>query len=357
MKNLDRVNELITKLKAECEYYFESAAVNELKKLFCAPLPEVEILDENHQRFNGEVYYKIRGGYYIRSKQLLLHRQVWKFFNGEIPKGYIIHHIDGDPDNNALANLQMMTIGEHKRIHQLDVKRLDKKKFVCTVCGKEYEAVDVGTNKYCSVSCQMKDYNATRPLLVKTCAFCGKEFQTRSKKAKFCSSSCASRSFYTAPKEERTCPICGKVFTVHKSRPKIYCSNKCSGASHSVPTAEKICPVCGKTFTVKIYEKVRTCSRECANALISRTRQSSSVQLARTCPVCGKIFKTYPSVQSKTCSRECGNKLAAQTRSLPDDLRGQIRAEYQRGVRGCGARVLAKKYGLAQSEIWRIVNS
>ncbi|MBQ3442358.1 MAG: HNH endonuclease [Selenomonadaceae bacterium] len=38
------------------------------------------------------------------------------------------------------------------------------------------------------------------------------------------------------------------------------------------------------------------------------------------------------------------------------EVKAQIRAEYQRGVRGCGCEALAKKYGLAQMTIWRIIH-
>lgn len=40
----------------------------------------------------------------------------------------------------------------------------------------------------------------------------------------------------------------------------------------------------------------------------------------------------------------------------PDDVREKIRAEYRKGVVGCGCKVLAKKYGCAPATILRIVN-
>lgn len=35
----------------------------------------------------------------------------------EIPKGYVVHHIDEDKTNNHPDNLEMMTISEHMRHH------------------------------------------------------------------------------------------------------------------------------------------------------------------------------------------------------------------------------------------------
>lgn len=40
---------------------------------------------------------------------------------------------------------------------------------------------------------------------------------------------------------------------------------------------------------------------------------------------------------------------------VPDDIRNQIRTEYQKGVRGCGRRALAKKYGIDRSTIVNII--
>lgn len=44
-----------------------------------------------------------------KPKQLLVHRLVWEAFNGPIPKGMTIDHIDNDKTNNLLSNLQLMT--------------------------------------------------------------------------------------------------------------------------------------------------------------------------------------------------------------------------------------------------------
>jgi hypothetical protein len=34
-----------------------------------------------------------------------------------IPQGYCIHHINGDPTDQSIDNLQLMTLGEHSIIH------------------------------------------------------------------------------------------------------------------------------------------------------------------------------------------------------------------------------------------------
>lgn len=45
------------------------------------------------------------------------YRQVWEKEYGKIPKGYEIHHIDGDRSNNDISNLKCVSIDEHYNIH------------------------------------------------------------------------------------------------------------------------------------------------------------------------------------------------------------------------------------------------
>lgn len=57
-----------------------------------------------------------RGGYLRvglskdgKLKMFLIHRLVWMVFNGTIPEGYEVNHIDEDKNNNRLDNLNLMT--------------------------------------------------------------------------------------------------------------------------------------------------------------------------------------------------------------------------------------------------------
>ena len=44
---------------------------------------------------------------------------VWfKHFGHRIPKGYVLHHIDFNVDNNNIKNLALMSRSEHAKLHQ-----------------------------------------------------------------------------------------------------------------------------------------------------------------------------------------------------------------------------------------------
>ena len=45
---------------------------------------------------------------------------MWEVFNGPIPEGYDIDHIDGNPKNNNLDNLQAITHRENVKRRKMD---------------------------------------------------------------------------------------------------------------------------------------------------------------------------------------------------------------------------------------------
>lgn len=51
------------------------------------------------------------------TEAILLHRYVWLKYYGSIPKGYHIHHIDGDRRNNKIQNLAALDTKTHRRLH------------------------------------------------------------------------------------------------------------------------------------------------------------------------------------------------------------------------------------------------
>ena len=79
----------------------------------------VEVLNDYQQRFNGRIYYRNSKGYYQRMtfRMHFLHVDVWEYHNRKVRKGYDIHHIDQNKDNNQIENLQCLTRAEHRQLH------------------------------------------------------------------------------------------------------------------------------------------------------------------------------------------------------------------------------------------------
>ena len=58
-------------------------------------------------------------GYYgmTYGERELMHRYVWRFYNGEIKEGYDVHHRDRDRTNNRIGNLEVISKSEHSKLY------------------------------------------------------------------------------------------------------------------------------------------------------------------------------------------------------------------------------------------------
>lgn len=52
---------------------------------------------------------------FVAGRSHRIHRLVWLYMYGEIPKGHVIDHIDGDRNNNRLSNLRCCLQAENLR--------------------------------------------------------------------------------------------------------------------------------------------------------------------------------------------------------------------------------------------------
>ncbi len=208
-------------------------------------------MEEKTIVFNGETYIRNpKSRYYFkyttrnceRKHAVQLHRAVWEYYNGEIPKGYHIHHIDGNVDNNDITNLECISAREHLSEHgkknwnnpeyyQKNIKSLDairektkewhaseegkawhrehakasickvfenKIRKKCEFCGKEFDGMP--WTMYCGVVCQRKaNYRRKHVLLAdqrKKCVYCGKEYVPKQAKQRFCCAECKRKQYW-----------------------------------------------------------------------------------------------------------------------------------------------------------------
>jgi transcriptional regulator with XRE-family HTH domain len=91
-----------------------------------------------------------------------LHHKIWIEHNGAILDNHIIHHIDGNTENNNINNLEMMTKSDHKRIHNGWIRNKDGEwtHKPCSKCKKikslkEYYNYSYAINSICK-KCNIK---------------------------------------------------------------------------------------------------------------------------------------------------------------------------------------------------------
>jgi len=138
---------------------------------------QVNVISNTKQEFNGEMFYLC--GAYFQRKGKRLHRAVWEYHNGSIPKGFDIHHIDGDRHNNSISNLCMMQGKEHQRKHMKSPERVEQSRRDIKKALKYASAWHGSVEGAAWHGAHAKEYWEKAPLREYVCTFCGKSFQTR----------------------------------------------------------------------------------------------------------------------------------------------------------------------------------
>lgn len=173
-----------------------------------------------------------RTGYYLNSTiRKRLHRYVWEHEVGPIPKGYHVHHIDGNKANNDLSNLSIMTGTGHQRLHGQEQARKDKSRANIKIAVKYAPAwhhSEAGKRWHSEHAKGLK-----QPRTKKTCEQCGAEYMGTIHQ-RFCSNACKSkyRRSIGADNEKRICEYCGREFWVNKYSGIKLCSRQCADKYH-----------------------------------------------------------------------------------------------------------------------------
>lgn len=140
--------------------------------------PDTQVVE-----FNGITYTRRPGRRYFKTMRWdkeakryradALHRAVWRFHYGEIPDGHDVHHLDGNWDNNDIANLDCIPEADHvrghdpfatfngtarhgehiRRISRLSWEKAVYKTYSCVQCGEQFQSRRSHPPRFCSKSC------------------------------------------------------------------------------------------------------------------------------------------------------------------------------------------------------------
>jgi hypothetical protein len=183
------------------------------------------------QIFNGRTYYQYEGRYFT-SHNKKMHRDVWAFYNGEIPKGHHIHHIDGDVTNNDISNLQLMEASAHLRMEGIKRHKENPE------WSKQFHTKGIEMAKEWHKSPEGREWHkqhgveayAKRKPVSMVCQKCHKEYETtKMSNSKFCSNNCkcAFRKASGIDDVKRNCVVCQTEFTCNKYHPQTKCKRGC----------------------------------------------------------------------------------------------------------------------------------
>jgi hypothetical protein len=213
-------------------------------------------MENRYQMFNGlQFREEYPGGYYIHNSvgsNIRMHRYVWEYYYGKIPKGYEIHHIDGNRGNNDISNLRILTTKEHRKYHSDNLsdeerhRRRDNMLKNAIPAATEWHKSESGKNWHSQPIKQQHENGCFIQNL--TCTMCGKEY-TGKRSAKngntFCSDACKA-----------------KYLRLQRSKDK---------------SDNRVCVICGTVFECSKWSKSQTCSKQCANKLSWRRRSESKI--------------------------------------------------------------------------------
>jgi len=187
------------------------------------------------KRDSDRKYYRADGR--LRKQGIsYLHHEVWKYYNGEIPKGFHVHHKDENTLNNDISNLELLPRFTHLSRHT--TKKWENPTEHQKSVWKDVQAKAVEWHK----SAEGHEWHKKHAREIAEC---------ESKK----------------PKVKLVCSVCGKEFFASSNRRNIakYCSEACYAKyrrDSGIDNEDRVCAICGATFSVNKYSKQKTCGRE-----------------------------------------------------------------------------------------------
>lgn len=168
--------------------------------------------------------------------------------------------------------------------------------------------------------------------MMKECAECGKMFEARSKRGKYCSEEC--RQF-----EKTSCNHCGEPFVRKKYLKSVpYCSDKCRGIGKGTVQLLK-CGFCQKNFTRQTCFVNRAETSYCSTSCQHKGTTTTPLKI---CERCGKEYKDIGTTNRRHCSLDCRKVL------VPKENLEKYYIE-----QGLSAEMVGRKVGVSESSVFK----
>lgn len=172
--------------------------------------------------------------YWYAQRGMALHREIWKHHRGPIPRGMHVHHKNGDPLDNRIGNLELVTRSEHGRHHMEDPGR---KAMSSAALDKAREAAPAWHRSREGRAWHRahgKRVMAARPMHDCLCIVCDRGFSSKDAGAKVCSAKCHAKRRRDSGLDdvEFTCAECGRKFMRNKYGKAVNCSRACTGCAN-----------------------------------------------------------------------------------------------------------------------------
>jgi len=188
----------------------------------------------NSSKRTDRVYYCPGSGERARGVQRL-HEEIWKAHNGPIPQGCHIHHTDGNPLNNELANLACIPATQHRELHLKALSARSRSPENVAFL-KRIQPLSAAWHRTSEGQAWHKENGkrawARRQPVSRVCDYCGKTYMSlaRRKSDRFCSKRCLSAERRQAgiDNESRMCANCGLPFLANKYKRTRTCSRTCA---------------------------------------------------------------------------------------------------------------------------------
>lgn len=167
--------------------------------------------------------------YFTSQRGQTLHRAIWESANGAIPDGHHIHHVDGDPLNNDLGNLEAVQASAHLAEHGRRPERVaESRRNIAKAreAAKRWHASPEGRKWHAE---HAKRVAEQRPVLSICCKVCGGWFESRQSNATMCSNKCRAKDRRDSgvDNEVRRCEWCRGMYSTNRFKESRFCSPEC----------------------------------------------------------------------------------------------------------------------------------